>query len=58
MQLSYTFSLFSATVVAIFGNVVSEEAAKYIEEKWLNTEERVHMKVSRDPFDNKLENNM
>lgn len=39
MQLTYTFSIFSATIAAIFGTVVSSDVVFYVERKFFKKTE-------------------
>lgn len=45
MQLNFTFSIFSSTVIAMFGNIVSNDIAQYVERKWLHVDSEETYKV-------------
>ena len=45
MQLNFTFSIFSSTVIAAFGNLVANDVANYVERKWLHVDSEETFKV-------------
>lgn len=55
MQLSYSFSIFSAFVVGFFAAIIGTDLAKYIESKFLYDKQEEFTKLDNNNRDPKLD---
>lgn len=56
MKLTYTFSIFSAFIVAMFANIVSSDVARVIETRWLTIKHFENLQVRTDTEESGLNN--